>query len=299
MGKLVLTKRPGLHAPYMLAGFGGWPNGGEVSTDTVEFLHTSLAVEHIGEITPDNLYVYSSPSLASRPITAVRHGVLESLHFPTNRISAWHRPESAGHDLLLLQGVEPDLHWEEFAEAVFECVEIFQVQRLYTLGGYLDHAPHTRVPRISAVVTHLALCADLTAYDVDMSDYEGPTSIQSYLLALCRERGVEGVSLWSGTPSYIQGGYPRATQSMLRLLRRMWELPLNLHTLEEQAAELEASLHEQIDSNPELAEYIQHLEHAYDLAEPQESDLDADTIVDEIQQFLRRRHDGSGDDDVA
>jgi proteasome assembly chaperone (PAC2) family protein len=290
MAKLVLTKRPSLRAPYLIAGFGGWPNGGNVSTDTVYFLQSTLKAEQIGEITSDDLYIYSSPTLASRPITVIREGVLESLRFPSNTLFACQRL-GAAHDLLLLQGIEPDLHWQQFADAIIECLQTFKAQRLYTIGGYLDYAPHTRMPRLSAVVTHEALKDELKAYDVDLTDYEGPTSIQSYLLAACRAQGIEGISLWGGAPSYVQGSYPRLTQAMLQFLSQLWRLPLDLEEIEEQAIELEATLHEQIDTNPELADYIRRLEQVYDQAEGPQPDMNTDAIVDEIQQFLRRRRD--------
>jgi hypothetical protein len=78
---------------------------------------------------------------------------------------------------------------------------------------------------------------------------------------------------------------------MLELLSRIWKLPLEFSMFEEQTAELESSLHEQIDSSPELAEYIKRLEQAYDSAEHEQPSLGPDTMVDEIQQFLRRRRD--------
>jgi proteasome assembly chaperone (PAC2) family protein len=290
MAKLVLTKRPSLRAPYLIAGFGGWPNGGNVSTDTVYFLQSTLKAEQIGEITADDLYIYSSPNLASRPITVISEGVLESLRFPSNTLFACQRL-GAEHDLVLLQGIEPDLHWQQFADAIVECLQTFKAQRLYMIGGYLDYAPHTRMPRLSAVVTHAALKDELEAYDVDLTDYEGPTSIQSYLLAACRAQGIEGVSLWGGAPSYVQGSYPRLTQAMLQFLSQLWHLPLDLEEIEEQAIELEATLHEQIDTNPELADYIRRLEQVYDQAEGPQPDMNTDAIVDEIQQFLRRRRD--------
>jgi proteasome assembly chaperone (PAC2) family protein len=296
MGKLVLTKRPPLHAPYLIAGFAGWPNGGGVSTDVVDFLRTYLAAERIGEITADDFYIYTSPSLASRPIVTIQQGVVRSLRFPTNEIFAW-RSQDGAHDLVLLLGIEPDLHWPHFAAAVRECMQTFGVQRLYTVGGYLDYAPHTRMPRISAVVTQDGLHEELVPHDVELTDYEGPTSMQSYLLSLCQEWGIEGVSLWGSTPSYIQGAYPKITQTMLRLLSRLWHLQLELELLEEQIAELDASLTEQIESNPELADYIKRLEQAYDQAEPEPPPLETDAIVDEIQQFLRRRHGRPGGHD--
>jgi len=256
----------------------------------VDFLQSTLKAEQIGEITSDDLYIYSSPTLASRPITVIREGVLESLRFPSNNLFACQRL-GAEHDLLLLQGIEPDLHWQQFADAIVECLQTFKAQRLYTIGGYLDYAPHTRLPRLSAVVTHEALKDELEAYDVDLTDYEGPTSIQSYLLAACWAQGVEGISLWGGAPSYVQGSYPRLTQAMLQFLSQLWHLPLDLEEIEEQAIELEATLHEQIDANPELADYIRRLEQVYDQAEGPQPDMNTDAIVDEIQQFLRRRRD--------
>jgi proteasome assembly chaperone (PAC2) family protein len=290
MAKLVLTERPSLRAPYLIAGFGGWPNGGNVSTDTVYFLQSTLKAERIGEITSDDLYIYSSPTLASRPITVIHEGVLESLRFPSNTIFAC-QCLGAEHDLLFLQGIEPDLHWQQFADAVVECLQTFRAQRLYTIGGYLDYAPHTRLPRLSAVVTDEALKAELESHDVDLTDYEGPTSIQSYLLAACRAQGIEGISLWGGAPSYVQGSYPRLTQCMLQFLSQIWHVTLDLEEIEEQVSELEATLNEQIDANPELADYIRRLEQAHDQDEGPQPDMNTDAIVDEIQQFLRRRRD--------
>jgi hypothetical protein len=87
------------------------------------------------------------------------------------------------------------------------------------------------------------------------------------------------------------------TQVVLEFLSQLWQLPLELGWFEEQTAELESTLHEQIDSSPELAEYIKRLEHAYDTAESEPPDVGPDAIVDEIQQFLRRRReDPMGDD---
>ncbi|GIX48225.1 MAG: proteasome assembly chaperone family protein [Candidatus Tectimicrobiota bacterium] len=288
MGKLLLTQTPPLRAPYLVAGFAGWPNGGSVSTDVIDFLRSYLGAERIGEITADELYIYSSPTLASRPTVVIRQGLVQALRFPSNELFAWQRPDAA-HDLLLLQGVEPDLYWHRYAAAVLECMRRFGVRRLYTIGGYLDYAPHTRAPRISAVVTHAALRRELAAYAVELTDYEGPTSIQSYLLSLCQQQGIEGISLWGSAPSYIQGAYPKVTQAVLRLLGQMWQLPLELGALQEQAEELEETLHEQIDSNPELADYIKRLEQAYDQAEEEEEAPEPDTMMEEIQQFLRRR----------
>ena len=260
----------------------------------VEFLQSSLVTEHLGEIVSDGLYIYASPTLASRPETVIHQGLIESMRFPSNTLYSWQCPQDSEHDLILLEGVEPDLHWQEYVAAILACAERFQVQRVYTIGGYLDHAPHTRTPRIAAVVTDAALRPELMAYDVELTDYEGPTGIQSYLLAACQERGIEGISLWGGTPTYIEGSYPHVAQAMLHLLRRMWRLSVDLQPIEEHAAELDGALHAQLDNHPDLAEYVKRLEQAYDTAQSEQPNVDTDVIVDEIQQFLRQSRRGPG-----
>ncbi len=294
MNRLALTRTPDLRTPYLLAGFGGWANGGEVSTEVVEFLQSNLATKPLGEIVSDGLYIYASPTLASRPATVIHQGLIESMRFPSNTLYSWQCPQDGEHDLILLEGVEPDLRWQEYVAAVLACAERFQVQRVYTIGGYLDHAPHTRTPRIAAVVTDAALRPELMAYDVKLTDYEGPTGIQSYLLAACQERGIEGVSLWGGTPTYIEGSYPHVAQAMLHLLRRMWRLSVDLQPIEEHAAELDGALHAQMDNHPDLADYVKRLEQAYDTAQNEQPEVDTDVIVDEIQQFLRQSRRGPG-----
>ena len=146
------------------------------------------------------------------------------------------------------------------------------------------------MPRLSAVVTHEALKDELEAYDVDLTDYEGPTRYSHTSWQPVVPRALRG--LVSGeVPQVTQGSYPRLTQAMLVFLSQLWRLPLDLEEIEEQAIELEATLHEQIDTNPELADYIRRLEQVYDQAEGPQPDMNTDAIVDEIQQFLRRRRD--------
>jgi len=297
MSNLVLNQRPALRAPHLIAGFAGWPDGGGVSTGVVDFLISYLAAEQIGEISANDLSIYTSPALASRPIVKIQQGLIESLHFPANEVYAW-KSEGEAPDLILLQGIEPDWNWQDYVEAVVECVQALGVKRVYTIGGYLDYAPHTRIPRLSAIATDAELLDTLQPYDIEPHDYDGPTSIQTYLLSHCQDVGIEGIGLWAGSPSYIQGTYPKVTQVVLEFLSQLWQLPLELGWFEEQTAELESTLHEQIDSSPELAEYIKRLEHAYDTAESEPPDVGPDAIVDEIQQFLRRRRDDPMGEDL-
>ena len=46
MENLVLYETPELRSPYLVAGFKGWPNAGEVSTRTVGYLRDKLEEEY-------------------------------------------------------------------------------------------------------------------------------------------------------------------------------------------------------------------------------------------------------------
>ena len=59
---------------------------------------------------------------------------------------------------------------------------------LYALGGLYDDVPHTRPVRLSSTCDGAALRARLKALGVTFSDYEGPASLHSALLAECRTR---------------------------------------------------------------------------------------------------------------
>ena len=216
------------------------------------------------------------------------------MRFPSNTLHSWQCPQDGEHDLILLEGVEPDLHWQEYVAAILTCAE--------ALSGAADlhdrrlsrPRAHTRTPRIAAVVTDAALRPELMAYDVELTDYEGPTGIQSYLLAACQERGIEGISLWGGTPTYIEGSYPHVAQAMLRLLCRMWRLAVDLQPIEEHAAELDGALHAQLDNHPDLAEYVKRLEHGLRHGSERAAERGYGRHRDEIQQFLRQSRRGPG-----
>src|SRR5688500_3224466 len=98
MSKLVLNRQPALQAPHLIAGFAGWPDGGGVSTGVVDFLISYLGAELIGEISANELSIYTSPALASRPMVKVQQGLIESLQFPANEVYAW-KSEGEAPDL--------------------------------------------------------------------------------------------------------------------------------------------------------------------------------------------------------
>jgi proteasome assembly chaperone (PAC2) family protein len=289
MARLILRHEPPLQAPSLVIGFAGWANAAGLSVEVVSQLQSLLDTDAIGTLEAPECYVITNPSLANRPITTIRGGLVEDLHMPTTEVYAL-SGAGAQPELLLIQGLEPDLHWSEYIEALWGLVNRFGVRRVYTLGSYYDQIPHTRPPHVTAVVSDLHLKAELRSQRVDFTSYEGPTSIQTFLLYTCQQRQVDGVSLWGGVPPYLQGSYPRGVVRLLSVLSKLIGFNIDSNALQSWVAEFDGALQQQVSKNDELQTFIKQLEAAYDQNVTDTDVQHGDEIVEEIQQFLRQRH---------
>jgi proteasome assembly chaperone (PAC2) family protein len=269
-------------------GFAGWANAAGLSIEVIAQLQSLLSTDAIGSLEAPECYVITNPSLAHRPLTTIRGGLVEEMRFPETEVHAL-QGNGTQPDLLLIQGLEPDLHWYEFIEALWSLITHFNVRRVYTIGSYYDQLPHTRPPRVNAVVSDPLLKAELRPHHVDFTRYEGPTSIQTFLLYTCQQRQVEVLSLWGGVPPYLQGSYPRGVVRILSILSKLMGLTLDPRVLQDWVNEFEQVLQQQVVKNEELEGFIRQLETAYDQS-LSDSDVEhGDEIVEEIQQFLRQR----------
>jgi proteasome assembly chaperone (PAC2) family protein len=289
MARLILHHEPPLRAPSLVIGFAGWANAAGLSVEVVSQLQSLLDTDAIGTIEAPECYVITNPSLAHRPITTIRSGLIEELQLPTTEVHAL-SGSGTQPELLLIQGLEPDLHWHDYIEALWSVITRFGVRRVYTIGSYYDQIPHTRPPHVTAAVSDLRLKTALRSQHVDFTSYEGPTSIQSFLLYTCQQRQIEGVSLWGGVPPYLQGTYPRGVVRLLSLLSKLIGFSIDSGALQSWVSEFESVLQQQVAKNDELQAFIKQLEAAYEQTVTDTDVQHGDEIVEEIQQFLRQRH---------
>jgi proteasome assembly chaperone (PAC2) family protein len=288
MARLILRHEPPLQAPNLVIGFAGWANAAGLSLEVVSRLQSLLATDAIGTLEAPECYVITNPSLENRPITTTRGGLIEELRLPTTEV---HALQGAGTQpaLLLMQSPEPDLHWHEYVEAIWSLIDRFSVRRVYTIGSYYDQIPHTRPPHVTAVVSDRRLKAELRAQHIDFTSYEGPTSIQTFLLYTCQQRQIEGISLWGGVPPYLQGSYPKGVVRLLSILSKLIGFTIDSGALQSWITEFEDALRQQVVKNDELQAFIKQLEVAYDQRTTDTDVQHGDEIVEEIQQFLRQR----------
>jgi proteasome assembly chaperone (PAC2) family protein len=289
MARLILRHEPPLQAPSLVIGFAGWANAAGLSLEVVSQLQSLLATDVIGTLEAPECYVITNPSLATRPITTIRGGLVEELRLPMTEVHAL-QSDGTQPELLLIEGVEPDMHWQEYVEVLWSLINRFSVRRVYTIGSYYDQIPHTRPPHVTSVVSDLRLKAELRSQHVDFTSYEGPTSIQTFILHTCQQRQVEGVSLWGGVPPYLQGSYPKGVVRILSILSKLMGITIDSSALQAWVTEFENALQQQVAKNEELQAFIAQLEAAYDQSVTDTDVQHGDEIVEEIQQFLRQRH---------
>ncbi len=254
-----LREASGAKKRYLLLSFSGWPDAGKVASLTTEYFAKSLGAVKLLDI--DYLEIYDLT--VNRPLVEIREGLLEKLHLPRGSIYLW-KSEEQDASIAIFSGAEPSLGWREFSDMLLNICNLISAQRIYLLGGVLDQVPHTRKPRISAVVNmeHLKMEAKLSG--LELSEYNGPSSIHSYLMLRAKEVGLEAIGLWGHTPTYIS--YPNAIVAfhLASKLAELMKITIDLSELKSMAESLKLDLRRAMSENPELRRLVQEVERRYD-----------------------------------
>ncbi len=262
--RLRIHETPDFREPRLILGFSGWMDGGDVSTGTLEVLVDKLEARPFADISPKGFYIYSFPGAMDltalfRPHCRIRQGLVRTFEFPKNAFYG-----AAQHDIILFQGKEPNLNWEEYANCVFQLCAQFGVKMIYFIGSVSGLVPHTRDPHMLCSISDAELKPVFDQYGIRFSDYEGPASITTYLTTEAKQHGIDMVTLVATVPAYVQGSNPKCIDAVVRRVAGMLGVELHLDDLRAAADEFEKKLNEVVDEQPELAESIVKLEQDYD-----------------------------------
>ncbi len=251
---LRLERKVKLHNTVMIIGLDGWGNAGRVSTFTVRYLTDKLGARKLGEIPPEMFHNYQ----IERPMVSIRRGVIESYNPPRNEIFYW-KDKRGRVDLLLLLGSEPHLNWPCYAKAILKLAKEMDVKRIYTIGGYLADVHHGDETPITASTNNEELIGELKEARVELTNYRGPTSVYSEILWQAKAENLDVVSLWCAVPIYVGGFYPKAAYHMLRKIKMMVGLDINLGDIRKKAESFEAQFERRAAEQPELHRLIEKM----------------------------------------
>jgi len=279
----------------MVCGISGWVDGGEAATGSVRYLVRRLKAKRFAEIPIDKFHIFQVPGqLSLRPQVRMEDGILKEHRFPQNQFFYSVNP-NADNDLILFLGTEPNLNWEEYADAILGVAEEFAVFRIYLLGGVLDKIPHTKEPSVSCSCSSEQLKEEMQKYNVRFSNYEGPGSFGTTLLYTCQKKQMQMVSITARATYYPEFNIviprnPKAIRAVVRRLNGLLHLNLDISDLDRDAEEFEAKLGFMASQNPEFQAYVEELEKDFIEVKYEEPlDISASEAVQIAEEFLKEK----------
>jgi proteasome assembly chaperone (PAC2) family protein len=290
MEEIIYTGKPDLNKPYLIIGFEGWPNAGEVSSFALQHLVDSLEAKKFASIPTGNFYQTSS----LRPLAVIKEGRLIELKSPGNDFYYVKVPFFS--DLILFYGVEPHLQWDLFVDLVLDLAEKFNVVQIFTIGGTYDYIPHTCPPLVSALFNHEDLRDNVIRAGLGLTEYSGPISIHTFILEAAKKRDLKAISLWGHAPQYLQTKNIKVVCSVLKKLMDLTRIDVDLSELEKAGDYFDQQVNHLVEEDPKLREVINKLEEAYKrsgkILDPsrREEDVKEDKVV-YIQAFLKKLED--------
>jgi len=284
-------KLPELQNPTLIIALAGWSDAAQVATGAVLFLARKLDATGFAQIEGDQFYDFST----TRPKVTVDKGLITSLQLPHNSIFYW-KNQKTNHDLVLLHGIEPQFQWQKFIDAILDLSNKLKVRRIYALGGLYDSIPHTIEPKISGVANGSDLLDVLQRHNIEPINYQGPSSLHSFLLNSCALRNMEAISLWGHAPFYVRvETNPMVCLGLVKKLSELLEIEPDTEELVRAGEHLENMLNRLLANSEELRLYVKKLEEQYEIqgVTPGEPFQGADRIIKEVEDFLRnQRHSG-------
>ncbi len=280
--RLRVYHNPDLTAPTLIMGFTGWMDGGEVSTGVIDYLRVNLGAVPFASIDPEPFYLYNLPGSMEvanvfRPHVKIREGLIEEFEQPVNTFFA--DPE---HNLILFSGKEPNMHWQCFGDCIFQLSERFDIKQILFMGSVAGLTPHSREPRFTGSVSHLALRTKLERMGIRFSEYEGPASFVTYLTTRASRADIDMIVLVAEVPAYLQGYNPKCVETAVRCISGLLELHMPCDDLRGLSDEFEKRVGELVQQQPELVKRIQQLEEIYD-------NEVFDTELSDLKNWLHQR----------
>ncbi len=270
-------ERPTLRNPILVIAFEGWNDAGDAASISARQIAEHYHTSEFATIDPEAFYDFSS----SRPLIRLNEDGERYVQWPTNSFSAAVISD-ADRDLIVLNGVEPELRWRTFSEQVTQLALDFKVDIAVTVGALIADVTHTRPTTVYGTSSDTDLCQRLS---LEPSSYEGPTGIVGVLNEALQQAGITSMSLWATVPSYVpHAPAPRAALALLDRLSQVLDAPILRPDLVEQAAEYDSQLNELISQDDETRRYVTDLEERYDSALRSDS---SDGMIEDLENFLR------------
>lgn len=273
---ITIWERPKAKEIYMIAGWHQWADAGSISSGLPEYLIELTDAWKIGEIGQDGFYLFQIPGTHHflRPEIKLNEGYREHLRVRQNEIF-YTGDDDKG--LVIFLGDEPHLNADRYAEVFLAAVQELNVKRVGAVGGVYGSMPYDKDREVSCVYSLPGMKDELGKYAVRFSNYEGGSTIGTYILDKAERRKIEFLAFYSIVPAYdfselsnsvqgmrVENDY-KAWYDLVRRFNHMFGLQIDLSDLEKKSDDLLRSISakiKEIDRQlPELnvQEYMERL----------------------------------------
>jgi hypothetical protein len=278
---LSVERWPELTEPLMVIALAGWVDAGGAGAGSMSVLSEQLAdARTFGAIDLSDL----SDLQQTRPV-ARWEGDTRVIEWPGITFESGRLPggrEGQGRDVVLVRGPEPSLRWPSVASVVVDAARRLGVRQAVTLGGIPSLVSHRKAAIVTSSATQRSLAQELVP---GRPDYAGPTGLQTVVLRALGDAGIPGAGLWVQVPQYVSGSpSPPAIRALLGKLVEVYNLGLDLRTLDERSQAYLRRVEAGLEARPDVKAVVEQI----DERQPGTTD----DLVAEIEQFLRTQSDG-------
>lgn len=289
--QIVGGELPILEEPLLVVMLTGWIDASGAAAAAIAAIEEECDATTIVSFDTDTFVDYR----ARRPTMEVREGVNSRLTWPSIDLKAG--ATTAGRDVLLLTGVEPDSAWQSFTAAVGSLAGELGVVKAVALGAYPIGVPHTRPTRLSATTPDAELLTSLPL-PVARNSVDVPAGIASLIEHELTDRAIPALTLWAQVPHYVATmAYPAASAALLDGIRDVTGVDIAAEQVRREAVLQRGRLDALVNGNDEHRAMLAQLEQAYDEAQAEAdkagfgldpNDLPSgDELAAELEKFLR------------
>jgi predicted ATP-grasp superfamily ATP-dependent carboligase len=272
-----IEDRPELTRPAMVCAFRGWNDGGEAATAAAAYLRDRWGARRFASLDPEEFFDFQ----VTRPTVRLVEGVTRKIDWPAND---FFHASPGGRDVVVFLGIEPNVRWRTFIEAIVGLARDLGVRSLVTMGAFLADVPHTLSTPLAGSAASPEEAASL---GMSASRYEGPTGIVGVLHDAALRAGMHSLSLWAAVPHYLPGGpNPKAALALAEKAAAVVEARIDTDTLARAGANWERQVNESIAENAELSAYVRRLEELAGERELTEIPS-GEALAAELERFLR------------
>ena len=272
-----IWEKPQAQKIIMLVGWRQWADAGSISSKLPEYLIEKTNARKIGEIHTDGYYLFQIPGTHHlvRPFIKLEDGYRREFEEQRNEIF-YAGDEEQG--LVIFLGDEPHMNVERYGRAFFGAAKSLGVNRIVGFAGVYGAVPYDKDRQIHCIYSLPEMKTELDHYALSFSNYEGGSSIGSYLVHRAEAEAMPFLVFYGFVPAYdfSQSAVSpqglrldqdfKAWYDIMRRVNHMFNLNIDLLQLQQQGEQLTEAMAAEIaeldEKMPQLNihDYLEQLE---------------------------------------